>query len=1203
MSLRALAPSRRDLPRRQSSGGKSSGGRQSSGANMSMERALRSITSPRKAAAGPVGPQKSTMKKGRKRDECGNEENVKVAIRIRPLGSNSSNESKTRAFHANQNTVFESDKQHTYDHVFGEDVATPQVYIDLVQDIVSSVTKDAINGTIFTYGQTSSGKTFTMQGAGETDGIIQYAANDIFESIKQEDHTENVIKISYVEIYNEELRDLLTDNKRKTTSLVIREDKKGSITVENLKEVAVRSLDQLMEVFRVGETNKSIGSTKMNDRSSRSHAILRITIEKKTAVNVVEDVGDEKENNELASPKNNTCVVKTSSTLNLVDLAGSESVRLTGATGMQKKEGGMINQSLLTLSKVLMSLGQKNVGHVNYRDSKLTRILKPSLSGNARMAVICCISPSDHYVDETRSTLQFATRAKLVKTNATANEVVENDADVIAKLRLDLERARLANEGLENQVRELQLGADGSVDSLDRSDSSADYSVRKELDNLKRFLFDDSLRSGGEKFSLHSKSFTDQDIVSSIRSGSVENAVKDDSCRPHSESGDELLRLALADKAKQVKELQDELAGSKKKQQHSRFSLAAYQDIDQYKSQNEELEAKLASANSLISSLGKQVDELSTHKNDALDWIEELFAKSEQKDKQIAQANRERDVALARCKSQVNETKKTKQLLEFTIGEKEDAEARMKAMRSEVEALKYCVNCNNSVAEGAALLKPEIVNLDIVDVKSERDEHNNVSQMKREIESLKEALTMYEEEKRTLVERVGIAESELSTAQIALKAKTEELDDMTFSFESVRKAKTKRPDEANEMRLLVEKFEAAEKKLSNAQTALEIKSKALDDAVRMYECEKKRMVEEIQYLRNRANELEATASESSESSHELQALNEENSALKSEVPFLKRQVVLNNQGSDEMRLLRMQLKSAKQTIAECDSELRQKNDAIKHARTESHELRAMVDRYEKRVKDAEKANVALTVRDKELRDSVSRVRELVESLASENACLKEKISDYKRKLAERDTRGRELDHLFKSAMNERDAAMNEAKLSKASLHQLKESTDKMQRQFEKLNKEKSSADLERETMCLRLDKMAADFEADYETLRHKLDDTLKEKAELEHQFIMLEASKASIEDNADRILERDNALSGQHDTLVAELRKATKELAQRQDEINQMARRLDFLKNETERLAHDNAALREFAKFTVQDRTQPEPGIKKRKIFDFIGEV
>ena len=110
-----------------------------------------------------------------------------------------------------------------------------------------------------------------------------------------------------------------------------------------------------------------------------------------------------------------------------------------------------------------MSLGQKNPGHVNYRDSKLTRILKPSLSGNARMAVICCISPSDNYIDETRSTLQFATRAKLVKTNAIANEVVESDSDVIAKLRLDLEKARVANESLETQVRKLQLSAATNV--------------------------------------------------------------------------------------------------------------------------------------------------------------------------------------------------------------------------------------------------------------------------------------------------------------------------------------------------------------------------------------------------------------------------------------------------------------------------------------------------------------------------------------------------------------------------------------------------------------------------------------------------------------------------------------------------------------------------------------------------------------------
>ena len=272
-----------------------------------------------------------------------------VAVRIRPLGSNSSNENLIRAFRAGNNSVVEDSKgEYNYDKVFGEETDTTQIYSELVKDIVSSVSNDGLNGTIFTYGQTSSGKTFTMQGVQETEGLIQNAARDIFNTIEQHmnSNSESAVKISYVEIYNEELRDLLSDKRKSNqSSLVIREDRKGVIAIENLKEVAVRNLDQLMQVFRVGEANKSMGSTKMNDRSSRSHAILQITVEKKTTFNApAEDYGDEKENNELTSPKNNSFMVKTSSTLNLVDLAGSESVRLTGATGQQKKEGGMINQ-------------------------------------------------------------------------------------------------------------------------------------------------------------------------------------------------------------------------------------------------------------------------------------------------------------------------------------------------------------------------------------------------------------------------------------------------------------------------------------------------------------------------------------------------------------------------------------------------------------------------------------------------------------------------------------------------------------------------------------------------------------------------------------------------------------------------------------------------------------------------------------------
>ena len=269
------------------------------------------------------------------------------------------------------------------------------------------------------------------------------------------------------------VRDLLVsgDSKNNAT-LTVREDKRRGVFV-NSNENIVTSMDSLLSVLFAGEKNRSVAATGMNERSSRSHTIFKITVEsrlKQTKKDGDEDdeESDDEEDMMRGDDNGNAGDVYRVSTLNLVDLAGSESVRHTGATGDRQKEGGKINQSLLTLSRVIESVGQ-NATHVNFRDSKLTRILQPSLSGNARMAVICCATPSELYLEETRSTLQFASRAKLVKTKAQVNEIMD-DRSLIKKLQRELREFRQGGPGKEtmDQMKVLQEKA-----------ASAEYALKR----------------------------------------------------------------------------------------------------------------------------------------------------------------------------------------------------------------------------------------------------------------------------------------------------------------------------------------------------------------------------------------------------------------------------------------------------------------------------------------------------------------------------------------------------------------------------------------------------------------------------------------------------------------------------------------------------------------------------------------------------
>jgi centromeric protein E len=234
----------------------------------------------------------------------------------------------------------------TFDKTFGESVSTSEVYDSVAKDIVSSVVT-GLNGTIFAYGQTSSGKTYTMQGSGSikegsmgSGGVVHMAAMDIFNNISKAQDRIFLVRASFLEIYNEEVRDLLSDN---SPTLQIREDPRRGVFVQSREEI-VTNFEALLGILFQGESNRAFASTAMNERSSRSHTIFRITIESRNKGVAVSTNGEGTDDNsvkENVTPDDDGAVLI--STLNLVDLAGSESVRHTGATGERQKEGGMIN--------------------------------------------------------------------------------------------------------------------------------------------------------------------------------------------------------------------------------------------------------------------------------------------------------------------------------------------------------------------------------------------------------------------------------------------------------------------------------------------------------------------------------------------------------------------------------------------------------------------------------------------------------------------------------------------------------------------------------------------------------------------------------------------------------------------------------------------------------------------------------------------
>ncbi|KAI9167861.1 Chromosome-associated kinesin KIF4B [Paramyrothecium foliicola] len=380
-------------------------------------------------------------------------------------------------------------KLFVFDRVFGPDV-TQQGIWDYLADSISAFTR-GYNVSLLAYGQSGAGKSYTMGTSGPNEqydqelmGVIPRAAAALFETLDPPKPTSNKasnrsslshlksprgygqqntlgdrtwsLKATYVEIYNEQLRDLLVPDATpasERSNVAIREDVKGNIILTGLRQVDIQSVEDLMNALNFGSTIRQTDATAINAKSSRSHAVFSLNLVQRKSKYPQPHGAEKRFSVPLEAMTGQDVSVTTDSKLHFVDLAGSERLKNTGAQGERAKEGISINAGLASLGKVISQLSSRSSGsHVSYRDSKLTRLLQDSLGGNAITYMIACVTPAEFHLSETLNTVQYAQRARAIQSKPRIQQIEEGDKQAL------VDRLKAEVSFLREQIRSAQRG-------------------------------------------------------------------------------------------------------------------------------------------------------------------------------------------------------------------------------------------------------------------------------------------------------------------------------------------------------------------------------------------------------------------------------------------------------------------------------------------------------------------------------------------------------------------------------------------------------------------------------------------------------------------------------------------------------------------------------------------------------------------------
>eukprot|EP00741_Cyanophora_paradoxa_P008271 tig00001284_g8001.t1 len=386
--------------------------------------------------------------------------------------------------------------QYAFDRVFGEDTTQREVYEGTAKGLVDYVL-DGYNATVFAYGATGSGKTFTMIGNEQFgQGVMVSTLSDLFQKIEERKlDDEYNVRIAYLEIYNEQIRDLLDPQGALKHPLELREDQKGDTVVSGLHYHTLNSAEKVFEMLEQGNARRSQSPTEANQNSSRSHAVLQILVEKRARGAIQQEVKLGK--------------------LSMIDLAGSERAAVTANRGKLLREGANINQSLLALGNCINALCCNKKGtFVPYRNSKLTRFLRDSLGGNCKTVMIAAVSPSQLSYEDTHNTLKYANRAKDIKTKVVAN-VISVQAH-ITEYRRKMADLQSQNEELRKKLKAMEKN---ETEAVEREHFSLAQAEVDRYLKAYRDIAEKTLAEDAERLQLDFDGHTQEAAVSKLREG------------------------------------------------------------------------------------------------------------------------------------------------------------------------------------------------------------------------------------------------------------------------------------------------------------------------------------------------------------------------------------------------------------------------------------------------------------------------------------------------------------------------------------------------------------------------------------------------------------------------------------------------------------------------------------------------------------